>query len=406
MAVDSYQGLGSSYCLFHSWFLIIDLILCNNAVLAVECDQTTALQKLQTEEFDCEVLTGRIMFTEQSKVFMQNIFEKVNDISGNLHYFKTEDTELQIANLNFITEQDGPFILIESNHKLQNIRSLLTMNFKEKDDENEAYVKFLDNPLICDTLPMRHQLMDKVQVVNIYFDNHCLTSCDGGIVDEQYIENFPEYCSEINGDLTITGREGSDGLAKLAQVTNIHGSLIITNNANIPNLEFFTFLRHIGLRSSKEPALVLTNNTMLSELRLKRLETLEGAEDVEYLVVVKYLDGQDISDLDSLMDMSGNRIQISLLNNDAVDEDHADNTWLVAPSVDVAGTIAYRRSPCCSCVWHFSSAHKVQIDANTMGGKKCGERPTDPIERNAAVCLVVSPSPKKGFVVRCVDPCV
>ncbi|EYB93616.1 hypothetical protein Y032_0180g790 [Ancylostoma ceylanicum] len=246
MAVSTDQELSFIYRLFCSCLLIIDLMLCSNAVLAVECDQTTALQKLAMEDFDCEVLTGQLVYTESAEV-MQQVFEKVKDISGSLRYHNTGDTELQIADLNFIGDQDGPYIIIEDNQKLQNIRSLLTMNFKEK--EEKPYVKFLDNPRICDTLPMRHQLMDKVEG-EIFFDNRCLTSCEGGIVDEHYLENFPEYCTEIRGDLTIAGREGSDGLAKLGQVTTIHGSLIIANNTNIPNLEFFLFLRQIGESSS------------------------------------------------------------------------------------------------------------------------------------------------------------
>lgn len=33
-------------------------------------------------------------------------------------------------------------------------------------------------------------------------------NCAGGIVDEAYLRNFPPYCSQIGGDLTIAGKDG------------------------------------------------------------------------------------------------------------------------------------------------------------------------------------------------------
>lgn len=38
----------------------------------------------------------------------------------------------------------------------------------------------------------------------------------------------------------------SEDLKKLAQIEVVHGSLIVSNNTNIKNLEFLRFLRHIG----------------------------------------------------------------------------------------------------------------------------------------------------------------
>ncbi|EYB93622.1 hypothetical protein Y032_0180g794 [Ancylostoma ceylanicum] len=78
------------------------------------------------------------------------------------------------------------------------------MKFEGKEDH--SFVTFLDNPAICDTYPMRDQIMEKVQA-EIFFNNECLTSCTGGKVDKKYLSKFPEYCSTIGGDLIIVERD-------------------------------------------------------------------------------------------------------------------------------------------------------------------------------------------------------
>ncbi|KAL6744039.1 hypothetical protein Aduo_017017 [Ancylostoma duodenale] len=166
MVVSSNQRFSSSYRILHCWCLIIDTLLCGHAVLAVACDQDTAVRKLQSGNFDCDVLTGKLVYSEET----HGIFEKVKDINGTLHYHNTQGTKLEVADLNFIGDQDGPFITIASNPNLINIRPLLTMEFKEKKDEQ--YVKFIDNPALCDTLPMRDLLMEKANA-DIFFINDC-----------------------------------------------------------------------------------------------------------------------------------------------------------------------------------------------------------------------------------------
>ncbi|EYB93629.1 hypothetical protein Y032_0180g798 [Ancylostoma ceylanicum] len=101
MAVGRAQGIGSSNHLFHGWFLIIDVLLWGHAVLAVECDQHTALRKIHEKNFDCDVLIGRIVWSDA----MQKVLEKVKIIKGTLHYHHTDTTKLEIANLEFIGDQ-------------------------------------------------------------------------------------------------------------------------------------------------------------------------------------------------------------------------------------------------------------------------------------------------------------
>ncbi|RCN52861.1 hypothetical protein ANCCAN_00856 [Ancylostoma caninum] len=101
MAVSSNQGFSSSYRLFHGWCLIIDTLLCGHAVLAVGCDQDTAIQKLQGNVFDCDVLTGKFVYSED----IRELFEKVKTINGTLHYHNTNGQKLEVSDLNFISDQ-------------------------------------------------------------------------------------------------------------------------------------------------------------------------------------------------------------------------------------------------------------------------------------------------------------
>ncbi|EYB93617.1 hypothetical protein Y032_0180g791 [Ancylostoma ceylanicum] len=77
------------------------------------------------------------------------------------------------------------------------------------------------------------------------------------------------------------------------------------------------------------PALVLANNSGLTELSLERLESLQAATDVPHLVDVKLVEGQYITDMNILIRPSGNRVQISHVNDiRKMAENHENNIWL------------------------------------------------------------------------------
>ncbi|KAK6757825.1 hypothetical protein RB195_015569 [Necator americanus] len=307
-------------------FLVLLLFSIWCVLIKGQCDNTAAPDDLK----DCQELGGEFVYTEELK----EVFEIVHVLRGRLTYKDTNDVTLDaISNLTIIIEE-SPALEVLSNKNLQDIRALLTMNF----DGPPPHAVFVDNPMICDTIQVREKLIEKAGGPFL-FNSQCLQQCMGGVVDEDYLAHFPTYCSRIQGDLLIKNRKGvPDSFMKLQQVEEIYGLLIIANNTNIPNLDFLRYLRRIGESTLAEPPLILVNNSGLTSLGLPHLEEIRSGE-TEYLVVLKYAEGQHISDMNTLQNVAGNRILLSHVESEGEeDEERSGNMW-IAIIVVVVGSL-------------------------------------------------------------------
>ncbi|CAJ0588947.1 unnamed protein product, partial [Cylicocyclus nassatus] len=243
------------------------------AVIAIGCDQKKALKKLLSKKFDCDRLTGQLVYSDELK----KILKRVKIIEGNLLFRQRKETDLrELENLR-ITSPKGPALIFEDNGNLTDIRGLLTIDFKG----SAPYVTFKKNPKLCDVTYMKEKLWEKVEG-GIPFTNRCLSKCKGSLVNDEYLKKLPKHCAYIEGDLKIMGRNGvSKDLMKLKQVETVNGAIIIANNSKIHDLDFLSYLRKVGNKKRKGAALLISNNTGLRELSLMNLEEIVGSEQTK-----------------------------------------------------------------------------------------------------------------------------
>ncbi|KAK5982767.1 hypothetical protein GCK32_003717 [Trichostrongylus colubriformis] len=142
--------------------------------------------------------------------------------------------------------------------------------------EKTCSYEIFKNPRLCIKEPLR--LKKKFPRLSIVQSNDCYTICEGGRVDDVYLDMM-YGCKEINGSLIIRSlRRRPSRIDNLDSVTKIRGTLEIKNTKSLGD---FSMANLKEVTSEKGPAIHVTGNARLKSLSFPRLNKLESPDDIK-----------------------------------------------------------------------------------------------------------------------------
>ncbi len=141
----------------------------------------------------------------------------------------------------------------------------------------------------------------------------CIVRCIGNVILTTQAEVDAFDCTEITGNLTISGADISD-LTPLSTLTSVGGNLSIRNNALLTNLAGLDAVTSIGGRLS-----ISSNNTLTSLAGLDAITSLGGGLSIISNNALTSLAGLDaITSLGGDLYISSNNTLTSLAGLDAI----------------------------------------------------------------------------------------
>ncbi|RCN52856.1 receptor L domain protein [Ancylostoma caninum] len=213
----------------------------------------------------------------------------------------------------------APALSIKDNKRLVDVCELATMKIKGR----MPLLEISGNDKICAPASVRRKAR-KLAMKDVQFDGSCLKSCQGGVVDKRFLEEFQKEreCRVIVGDLIIKGLNANNTkLEKLRRIERIEkGSLVFQQNIGYESMLFLSNLEVISHPSSHEPALQIANNYGMKFIGLPSLKTVEAADEDRAIEIYTY-EEMPKSEKRRLMDVANKR-EIFTLGRKNIDETH------------------------------------------------------------------------------------
>ncbi|KAK6757812.1 hypothetical protein RB195_015561 [Necator americanus] len=270
------------------------------------------LQEVAINNEQCRRIVGEVKYRN----YLPELFKRDPPVvvHGKLLFEDTNESDLSGIAGAIVVGHGTPAVSIKHNYNLINVDDLLTMKITGR----EPLLEISGNKKICAPINIRKRVRMLAQK-DVHFDGSCLSSCDGGVVDSQFLKEFKEEkeCRVIIGDLVISGLSGNiSGLEQLKRIERIEeGSLIFQQNLDFESIWFLRNLEVISNPESEEPALQIANNHGLKSLGLSALRTVRSADADKAIEIYTYQE-MPISEKKHLMKVAHKREVFNLGHKD------------------------------------------------------------------------------------------
>ncbi|VDM66584.1 unnamed protein product [Strongylus vulgaris] len=248
------------------------------------------LQEQVLTEQQCKRIVGDVTYED----YLLEAFKRDPpvEIHGMLIFEDRDDINLLALENVTVIAHGTPAIVISNNANLVDISGLLSIKISGR----EPLLEISDNDKICAPIELRNKVKQLAQK-DVLFDKSCLKSCEGGVVDHWFLQEFSNLkdCRVIIGNLMIMGfNEGFAGLEELNRIEKIeHGALIFQHNTGFKNISFLNNLEEISYPESEEPVLQIANNYGMESIGLPALKSVDAADPDKAIEIFTY---EDVSD--------------------------------------------------------------------------------------------------------------
>ncbi|VDM81790.1 unnamed protein product [Strongylus vulgaris] len=165
-----------------------------------DCLQEQVLTKQQ-----CKRIVGDVTYED----YLLGAFKRDPpvEIHGMLIFEDRDDINLLALENVTVIAHGTPAIVISNNANLVDISGLLSIKISGR----EPLLEISDNDKICAPIELRNKVKQLAQK-DVLFDKSCLKSCEGGVVDHWFLQEFSNLknCRVIIGNLMIMGLNDPD----------------------------------------------------------------------------------------------------------------------------------------------------------------------------------------------------
>uniref|UniRef100_A0A158PA11 Recep_L_domain domain-containing protein n=1 Tax=Angiostrongylus cantonensis TaxID=6313 RepID=A0A158PA11_ANGCA len=227
---------------------------------------------------NCRVVVGEINIMDVLPL------DHVNEVEGQLNIVDTNLTSLKEVARFTVHGHQYPAIMIKNNENLVYVGDILRMNIGGV----HPLLSMSNNDKICGTAAERTAIKQMVFDENLSFQDSCLDTCEGGLVDNELLARFAQKrCGFVKGDLIINMTNDFSGLSILLRVEKIYGSLIIDGAKQLDSLWFLNSLTDVIDLDAKEPVIRLLRFQSLDDSMFYNLKKITVSDDLFVAVYVQ-----------------------------------------------------------------------------------------------------------------------